>query len=408
MTSTDQEVATLYGPRFQNEPAQLYREMRQKYGPVAPVLLEGDVPGWLVLGYREIYYVTSNPHLFARTSRGWHGWKQVSPEWSLRPYVEYQPCSILTDADEHQRLAPALHEALAAVDQVELRSHVQRIADRLIDQFVGRGEADLIAEYTHQLPLLVLAKLFGLPDSEAPALVRDVAASADEGEEAVRAHQRIVQRMRTLVHQKHERPGGDLPSRILAHPMALSEHEIATDLFLTMGAGQLTTADWMGNALRLMLTDDRFAVNLSGGRRSVGQALNEVLWEETPTQNFIGRFATRDTHLGGHHIQTGDLLVLGLAAANTDPHVRPESYDNAVGNQAYMSFSHGEHGCPYPAQEIAATIVEGGIEVLLDRLPDVHLSVPSEQLVWRQSVWMRGLTELPVEFTPTYTPLHAW
>ncbi|MFF5989896.1 hypothetical protein [Prauserella flavalba] len=31
--------------------------------------------------------------------------------------------------------------------------------------------------------------------------------------------------------------------------------------------------------------------------------------------------------------------------------------------------SDGEHGCPYPAQEIAATIVESAIEVLLDRLP---------------------------------------
>ncbi|EHR53384.1 cytochrome P450 [Saccharomonospora amisosensis] len=408
MTSTHQEVATLYGPRFQNNPAELYRQMREKYGPVAPVLLEGDVPGWLVLGYREVYYVTSNPHLFARTSRGWHGWKHVSPDWSLRPYVEYQPSSILTDAEEHQRLAPALHGALAEVDQVELRSHVQRLADQLIDRFAGKGEADLVSEYTHQLPLLVLAKLFGLPDAEAPVLVRDVAASADEGDEAVRAHQRIVERMRALVREKRERPGGDLPSRILEHPMALSDDEIATDLFLTMGAGQLTTADWMGNALRLMLTDDRFAVNLSGGRRSVGQALNEVLWEETPTQNFIGRFATRDTHLGGHHIQTGDLLVLGLAAANTDPHVRPESYDNAVGNQAYMSFSHGEHGCPYPAQEIAATIVEGGIEVVLDRLPDVHLSVPGEQLEWRQSVWMRGLIALPVEFTPTHTSTTGW
>jgi cytochrome P450 len=293
-----------------------------------------------------------------------------------------------------------LHEALAAVDQFELRSQVENIADRLIDEFAGSGEADLIAQYTHRIPLLVLAKLFGLPDSKAPELVRDVDASADEGEEAVRAHGRIVATMQRVVREKSERPGADLPSRMLAHQVELSQDEIATDLFLTMGGAHLTTSDWMGNTLRLMLTDDRFAMTLSGGRRSVGHALNEVLWEETPTQNFIGRYAAQDTQLGGQRIRSGDLLVLGLAAANTDPLVQPDSYAGSVGNQAYMSFSHGEHGCPYPAQEIARTVVQAGIEVLLDRLPDVDLAVSPDVLVWRPSVWMRGLTSLPVEFTP--------
>jgi cytochrome P450 len=157
----------------------------------------------------------------------------------------------------------------------------------------------------------------------------------------------------------------------------------------------------MGNTLRLMLTDDRFAASLSGGRRSVGQAMNEVLWADTPAQNFAGRFATRDIQIGAARIQTGDLLVLGLAAANADPQVRPDAQALAEGNNAYLSFSHGEHRCPYPAQEIAESIARAGVEVLLDRLPDVRLAVPDDALVWRRSAWLRGLSALPVEFTPT-------
>ncbi|WP_019818950.1 cytochrome P450 [Saccharomonospora saliphila] len=405
-TSPSEQITALYGPRFTKDPTRVYEEIRRRHGPVAPVLLGGDVPAWLVLGYRELYQVTSDPERFARTSRHWHSWHRVSPDWSLRPYVEPQPSSILTDAEEHRRLSAPLHEALAAVDQVELRAQIAQIADRLIDDFVGRGTADLVASYTHRLPLLMLARLFGLPGHEVPGLVRDVALSADRGHDAVRAHQRIVRLMRALVRDKRHRPGADLPSRILAHPRALGDDEIATDLFLTLAAAQLTTADWMGNTLRLMLTDDRFAITLSGGRRSIGQALNEVLWYEPPTQNFIGRFATADAHLGGQRIRRGDMLVLGLAAANTDPHARGPRRcpaggdDGAVGNEAYLSFSHGEHGCPYPAQEIATTLVHGGIEVLLDRLPDVHLAAGAPPLSWRQSVWMRGLTSLPVMFTP--------
>ncbi|MGW3560422.1 hypothetical protein ACWDNT_24210, partial [Streptomyces sp. NPDC000963] len=71
------------------------------------------------------------------------------------------------------------------------------------------------------------------------------------------------------------------------------------------------------------------------------------------------------------------------------------------GNNAYLSFGHGEHRCPFPAQEVAETIARTGIEVLLDRLPDVDLAVAPEDLARRPSPWLRGLTALPVTYTPT-------
>ena len=67
-----------------------------------------------------------------------------------------------------------------------------------------------------------------------------------------------------------------------------------------------------------------------------------------------------------------------------------------------MSFSHGEHRCPFAAQEIAELIAETAVEVLLDRLPDVALAAAEEALVWQATPWMRSLTALPVQFTPAY------
>jgi cytochrome P450 len=205
-----------------------------------------------------------------------------------------------------------------------------------------------------------------------------------------------------VVERGRRRPGADLASRLLAHPAKLQDEEIIQDLIAVMVSGQQPTANWIGNTLRLMLTDDRFAVSLSGGRRSVAQALTEVLWTDTPTQNLIGRWATRDTQLAGRHIRRGDLLVLGLAAANTDPQVCPAGRGRApaAGNQAHLSFGHGDHRCPAPAPELAELIATAAVEVLLDRLPDLRLTRSAEELVWRPSVWMRGPAALPVEFTP--------
>ncbi|MGW1835930.1 cytochrome P450 [Streptomyces sp. NPDC002067] len=395
----------LYGEGLSGDPARLYRELRREHGPVAPVLLDGDIPAWFVLGYREVHQVTSNNELFARDSRRWHAWESIPADWSLMPFVGYQPSVMFAEGAEHRRRSGAISDALLAIDQFELRQICERLADGLIDAFAGSGEADLMAHYALRLPLLVVTELFGIAPTEVPQLVQDISESLDEGPGAIEAHQRVAARMARLVHERKARPAADVPSRLLTHHAKLAEEEVVIDLLVVMAAAQQPTANWIGNTLRLMLTDDRFAVSLSGGRRSVGQALNEVLWQDTPTQNYIGRWAARDTQLGGRRIRAGDLLVMGLAAANNDPQVSPDfTAPGTDSNQAHMSFSHGEHACPYPAPEIAEVIAQAAVEVLLDRLPDVMLSVPAEDLVWHPSLWMRGLTALPVEFTPAYAP----
>jgi cytochrome P450 len=398
---------SLAGLQFQRRVAEMYRELRTAHGTVAPVELDGGVPAWLVLGYREVHYVTSNDQLFARDSRRWREWERVPADWPLLPYVGYQPSVLFTEGEEHRARSGAISSALGAVDQFELRSTCEHIADGLIDAFAGRGTADLMAEYAHQLPMQAVVRMCGLPDEDRDGLVHDLTASLDvvEGEDPVAAYGRVGERIARLLDQKRKAPGEDVPSALLRHPLGLTDEQITQDLISIIAAAQQPTANWIGNTLRLMLTDERFAVTLSGGRRSVGQALGEVLWEDTPTQNFIGRWAAHDTELGGRRIRQGDLLILGLAAANTDPRVHPDQAAGSAGNQAHLSFSHGEHQCPYPAPELAEVIARAAVEVLLDRLPDVVVAVDPQALRWRPSIWMRGLESLPVEFTPA--PAHA-
>lgn len=397
----EQRRVRLYGPEFQQDPAQLYRDLRRQHGPVAPILLDGDVPAWLVVGYREIYYISSNPHLFARNTQRWNGWDSTPENWSLLPFVGYQPSLMFTEGEAHQRRAGAVSDALDAIDRLELKSLCEQTADDLVDALAGNGIADLMTDFAHPVPALVVAKLMGLAGADARELTMDLTVSLDGGEGAVPAYQRVAGRMADLLALKHAQPGADIPSRLLAHPSMLTDEEMIQDLLVVLAAAQQPTANWIGNTLRLMLTDTRFAVTLSGGRRSVGQALAQVLWQDTPTQNFIGRFAVRNTNLAGKQIQAGDMLVLGLAAANTDPQVYPAGDPGETGNRAHVSFGHGEHGCPYPAPELAQVIAQTAIEVLLDRLPDLELSVPAGELAWRESVWMRGLHSLPVRFTPS-------
>jgi cytochrome P450 len=395
------DAVQLYGPTIAGDPDGLYRDIRREKGPVAPVLLDGDMPAWFVLGYREVHHITSNPQLFARDSRRWNVWDHVPEDWALMSYVTWTPSVMFTEGADHQRRISAIADSLDAIDRVELTALCEQVADRLIDKFAGDGQADLIEQYANVVSLQVIGKLYGLPEADIPILIQDVADSLDVAEKAGAAFGRLFARMQQLLVDKRAQPGTDVPTRLIAHPAGLTDEEIVIDLLIVMAAAQAPIGNWIGNALRLMLIDDEFSVSLQGGRSSVSQALNEVLWKDTPTQNFIGRWAVHDCELGGRRIRRGDLLVLGLAAANGDPQVHPDFATASGTIRAHMSYGHGEHGCPYPGPDLGEIIARSAVEVLLDRLPDVQLSKPVDSLQWRPSLWMRGLFALPVTFTPT-------
>jgi cytochrome P450 len=398
------DAVAMFGPDFvSGDRGALYREMREKHGPIAPVTLIGDVPAWLVLGYRELHQITGNPELFTRDSSVWNMWDRIPHDWPLMPMVGRQPSILYEVGDRHERRSVLVGDALRGVDPFELRTHSEQHADELIDGFCSRGEADLIDEYAMKLPALVLARIFGFTDDDGSALVPSINAVVDGSEGALEGRQHLQRAMGTLLRSRAIAPAGDVATRMQTHPNSaeFSSEEILEDMMVNIVSGHQPTADWISNSLRLMLTDDRFAASLAGGRASVGEAMNEVLWEETPTQNIAGRWATRDAQLGGRRIQSGDLLVLSFAAANADPQIRPDQHSFTGGNSAFFSFGHGSHRCPYPAQEIAEGIARTGIEVLLDRLPDVDLAVGEGELTWRPSPFLRGLESLPVTFTPT-------
>ncbi|QNP61626.1 cytochrome P450 [Streptomyces genisteinicus] len=402
MTRPPTRPVPLSGPRFQTDPAGLYRQIRGEHGAVAPVVLDGDVPAWLVLGYRELHQVTSDPVLYSRDSELWNQWDRIPADWPLLPMIgRKQPSILYTVGERHRERARVVSDALEAIDPFVLKERAERFADELIDAICARGSCDIIAEYAMLLPVRVLASVYGFSDEEGPGLVTAMNDMINGQEGALEGQRHLGASMGALLAAKSAAPGDDVASRMLANTAGFTAEEVAQDLMVMMAAGHQPSADWIGNSLRLMLTDDRFAASLSGGRHSVAEAMNEVLWEDTPTQNVAGRWASRDTHLGGRLIGRGDLVLLGVAAANSDPQVRTDAGALTGGNNAHLSFGHGEHRCPFPAQEVAETIARTGIEVLLDRLPDVDLAVAEDALTRRPSPWLRGLTALPVTYTPT-------
>ncbi|MER7580643.1 cytochrome P450 [Kitasatospora sp. NPDC097691] len=390
----------LYGPEAEADPAGLYEKLRAEYGEVAPVLLHGDHRAWLVLSHGANITAMRTPSLFSRDSRLWTAIRsgELPMDSPLLPVIAWQPICVFADGDEHRRLRGAVLDGLNRFDRRGIRRHVRRFTTDLVQVVGPTGRAELITQFAEHLPMLVMTKLLGMPDEYGPQLV-DAARDLMKGTEtAIASNEYVVAGLRRTIAIKREAPGDDLTSRLLEHPAGLTDDEVMEHLRVVLLAANETTVNLIADSLKMVLTDPRFRAHLSGGQMTLGEALDQVLWDSPPMSLVAGRWATADTELGGQQIKAGDLLLLGLAAGNVDPVVRPDLAAPLYGNRSHLSFGAGPHECP--GQDIGRHVAEAGIDILLTLLPDLRLAVEEEDLTWTSAWISRHLTALPVEFTP--------
>jgi cytochrome P450 len=389
--------ARLYGPEAVTDPHGIHQRLREEHGTVAPVLLEGDIPAWLVLGYRDNRRVLDNPRKFSRDARIWRDWRdgRVAETSPLVPMLAWRPDCASQDGEPHRRLRGAVTDGLLAASGRGVRRHATHFANRQIDAFADAGQADLVADYAEYLPMLVLARVLGLPAAEGRSLVESCAQVIKGGADAVAHDHRIIRILGELTERRRSEPGSDFTTALLEHHAGLDTEEVVSHLRLVLIATH-TTSNLLARVLQLVLTDTSRLSGLISGQLNISAVMEEVMWNAPPLAVMPGRFAATDLELGGHHIREGDLLVLGLAPGNLDPEIRPDPEVSVQGNQSHLAFGAGPHECP--GQNIGQSVIEIGVDILLHRLPGLCLAVPPEDLTSTASTWESRLDSLPVEF----------
>ncbi|MFE3489346.1 cytochrome P450 [Streptomyces griseus] len=390
----------LHGPEAENNPAGLYDKLRAEHGTVAPILLHGDVPAWLVLGHSENLHVTRTPSQFSRDSRRWRALQDgsVAPDHPLAPIFTWQPICVFADGAKHERQRGAVTDSMERIDTRGVRRHINRFSNRLVNDFCEKGTADLVGQFAEHLPMMVVCAIFGMPEEYDERLVQAARDMTRGTETAVASNAHIVSVLTRLVERRRAEPSPDLASWLVEHPATMTDTEVIEHLRLIMIAAYESTANLIANVLRMVLIDPRFRARLSGGHMTVPEAVEQTLWDEPPFTAVFGRWAVGDTELGGQQIKAGDALLVGIAPANTDPTVRPDLGADMGGNRAHLAFSGGPHECP--GQDIGRAIADVGVDALLMRLPDLELGVGESELHWVGNIMSRHLVELPVKFAP--------
>jgi cytochrome P450 len=99
------------------------------------------------------------------------------------------------------------------------------------------------------------------------------------------------------------------------------------------------------------------------------------------------------------HSPANEFVLVSLLAANRDPHQYPDPDRLDLGRDpSHVAFGHGIHFClGAPLARMEAAIAFAG---LLDHFQDIELAVGVEELTYRQSSLIHGLTRLPVLLRP--------
>ena len=303
---------------------------------------------------------------------------------------------------DHTRLRRLVQHAFSTRRIAAMALDISTLTYELIEALPRVGKIDLIHRFCRPLPARVIARLIGLPDSDAQQMqdwsndmVAMYQARRDtKVEEAANAAARdFADHVRAAIAAKRAEPGPDLLSDMIAvreKGDQLSEDEMISTAILLLNAGHEATVHTLGNGVKTLLERKTPAAALEP--TAVESTVEEILRYDPPLHMFT-RFVYEDTEIAGHLLKAGTEVGCLLAAANRDPDVWPAArhFDTTRKSVKNASFGAGIHFCLGAA--LARLEMQVALPALFTRCP--HLTI-AEPPVYSNTYHFHGLEKLIV------------
>ncbi len=278
------------------------------------------------------------------------------------------------------------------------------IVTELLDAVAGRSEIDVIESVAYPLPVTIIAEMLGVPAEDrdrfkhwSDEAVRALgSANMDDLRASIRAGRELNAYLEPIAEQRRREPRDDLLSALLAAEEAgdrLSMREVFQTVILLLVAGNETTTKLIGNGLLALLQHPAQLELLRDQPDLIDGAVEELLRWDGPV-HATGRTAIEEFEFQGAHIKKGQMVMVGLAAANRDParFQDPERLDITRVDNPHLSLGHGVHFCL--GASLARLEARTALGALVERYPSMKLA--TERPKWGPNVALRGLAELPV------------
>ncbi|MFF1645369.1 cytochrome P450 [Streptomyces sp. NPDC058240] len=374
-----------------------YRSEHRGQQPVSPARLFDGRTVWLVTGHAEARSLLVDQRLSSN---------RENPEFPF--FAERLAGTTLrrvellgVDDPEHNVQRRMLIPSFTVRRTAALRPQIQETVDRLLDTMVEQGPpADLVEAFALPVPSMVICALLGVPyddheffQAQSRKLLRGPASSDVES-----AREALDEYFRVLIEQKRATPGEGLLDELIVQQLetgAVDHDELVRLAQILLIAGHETTANMisLGTFTLLQHPDQLARMRESDGL--MPSAVEELL-RFLSIADGISRVAVQDIEVGGVTIRAGDGVILTTSVINRDETVyqSPDELDLGRNARNHVAFGFGVHQCL--GQNLARAELEIALPALFDRLPDLRLAVPAEEIPFKPGDTIQGLLELPV------------
>ena len=321
----------------------------------------------------------------------------------LRAFYAIEAHSMLElEPPRHTRLRGLVLRAFTSRRINALLPEIQTLTHQLIDDFPDEP-FDLLTHFAQKLPVIIIARLLGVPETMADDLLAWSNAmvgmymagrTRDTEDRAAAAARDFADFLRGYIELRRASPADDLITHLIAAEEAgekLSTEELISTCILLLNAGHEATVHTIGNGVKTLLET---ATPLSVLAPTTVAACVEEILRFDPALHMFTRHVYADVEIMGQSFQRGDQVGLMLAAANRDPDVwaNPDQFIATRPPKPHVSFGAGLHFCV--GAPLARLELQAALPILAHRCPNLRLTAPPH---YANVYHFHGLTNLMVQ-----------
>jgi cytochrome P450 len=265
----------------------------------------------------------------------------------------------MNDGAAHGSMKPAVSATLESLDVGRVATVSRERARALDEELAPHADPSRLTDFAFRLTAEVVAMLLGA----APDAVPSIARWTDDVVRCLAAGARPEQLERGKLAANHLLDIGRSLGAAEGLVAGLHHHAHGdADAIVANAIGFLSqsyeaTAGLIGNTLLALARHPDL-------RRAVPAVVLEVLRHDPPVQN-TRRFVAQEGEVAGVEMNSGDAILVVLAAANRDPAVNPDpaQFDVTRAAPRVFTFGVGAHACP--GTMVATTIAAAGVQQLI-------------------------------------------
>ena len=318
---------------------------------------------------------------------------------------------------------PPEHDDYRAVGMKLFDKHrvEQKIAPRigarvnaLIDEFIARGEIEFVHEFAARLQGEMLCEEFGVPREDMPRFKRWTDAVFEIMTPGL-AEDREVELIKVCIEffrylDERIKVAADGPAGRVFHALATQNRQDGSSFsslervwmaFTAFSGGNDTTLNMLNNGMRKLAVSPELQRELRGNGEKIDQFVEEMLRIDGSVQA-VCRVALADFDIAGTRIPKGAKVILAVGSANRDAALwnDPEEFHLDRSEETrHIAFGYGRHVCI--GMHLARRELQIAFRILLDRLHDIRLAVPEQQLEQLPMPFFRAIGKLPIRFSAT-------